>query len=184
MSLLTAENISLRRMNSDDVASFVDRYDSFSEDDPYWPHFFASESALQSKIAEDGFWSEDRGLLLICPKTYGDFIGFVSFGKTIAYYPHAREVTIRIFEKENRRKGYAMESLKLFSRFCYESFPLERLWAGTSTKNQATCRLFESAGYKLEGVWRKGLYIRGEYHDENIYSWLRSDYLGKDLPQN
>lgn len=66
-------------------------------------------------------------------------------------------VGILIAEKENRRKGYAMDSLKIIENFCFLVLRLEQLYCTISAKNTSSLKLFEAAGYKITGTrkhWR------------------------------
>jgi len=75
-----------------------------------------------------------------------------------------------------RKKGYCTEAVKLFIDFLFLSQPIERIQATTDNRNNASQRVLEKAGFKREGIMRKGLFMKGEWADISLYSILRQEW--------
>ena len=74
------------------------------------------------------------------------------------------------------RKGYGTEAAKALIRFGLEGLNLHRVEAGVATENIGSWRVLEKAGMTREGLRRKILPIRGEWHDNYLYAILDSDF--------
>jgi RimJ/RimL family protein N-acetyltransferase len=51
-----------------------------------------------------------------------------------------------------------------------------RIQAHTDTRNVASQRVLEKAGFKKEGTLRKNLFTRGQWTDTLLYSILREEW--------
>lgn len=74
-----------------------------------------------------------------------------------------------------RGTGAATRAVSLVSRWAFEALDLVRLQILTPTKNPASRRVAERAGFSNEGVLRAYRSIRGEQTDLVMYSLLPSD---------
>ena len=68
-----------------------------------------------------------------------------------------------------RGHGYAHETLRRISRSAHDYLALAQLAAEVAAENEASCRLFESAGYRQGGCLYAWRYHRGVAHDVRIY---------------
>jgi diamine N-acetyltransferase len=51
-----------------------------------------------------------------------------------------------------------------------------RIQACTDTRNLASQKVLEKAGFKKEGTMRKYFFIRGEFRDAYLYSILKEEW--------
>ena len=72
-------------------------------------------------------------------------------------------------------QGIAIQALKLLRRKAFEEFNLHRLWVETYEFHEDKLRLFEDAGFQLEGRLRKHVFKLGKYRDSLVYGLLRED---------
>ena len=63
------------------------------------------------------------------------------------------DVGIAIVDELNRKKGFALEALKLIREFAYNDLGLSQLNAMVSLDNIASNKLFKSAGYALDSSY-------------------------------
>jgi RimJ/RimL family protein N-acetyltransferase len=75
-----------------------------------------------------------------------------------------------------RGKGYCTEAVKIMVDYLFLSKSIERVQACTDTRNLASQKVLEKAGFKREGAMRRYLFIRGEWRDAFLYSIIREDW--------
>ena len=75
-----------------------------------------------------------------------------------------------------RRKGYGTEAIQLIVDHLFLTKDIVRIQAPTETRNIASQRALEKAGFLKEGIMRKSWYARGEYRDMYLYSILREEW--------
>jgi len=75
-----------------------------------------------------------------------------------------------------RGKGYGTEAVKLLSDYLFLSKDIVRIQAQTDPRNVASKRVLEKAGFTIEGILRKSLFVRGEWRDRALYSILREEW--------
>jgi RimJ/RimL family protein N-acetyltransferase len=66
---------------------------------------------------------------------------------------------------EHRRKGYASEAILLLLKYYFEELRYQKVTVSVHSNNQASIKLHESLGFKLEGVHRRTVYTEGRYFD-------------------
>jgi RimJ/RimL family protein N-acetyltransferase len=86
------------------------------------------------------------------------------------------EVSIYIGEKAWQGKGAASDSLRTLVKYGFEIINLHRIYAIIFEFNEASIKLFEKCGFRLEGKQREAHYVKGRYWDELIYGMLREEY--------
>jgi RimJ/RimL family protein N-acetyltransferase len=95
----------------------------------------------------------------------------------IVHVLSAGEVEIGYFVVPNeRKKGYATESIMIMIDYLFLSKNLERIQAKTDPENIASCKALEKAGFKREGILRKTFFNRGKWKDDCMYSILREEW--------
>lgn len=71
--------------------------------------------------------------------------------------------------KEYREKGYASEAITMVLRYFFRELRYQKATAHVYSFNEASMRLHESLGFKLEGRIRRMIYTGGEFYDDIIY---------------
>ena len=84
-------------------------------------------------------------------------------------------VGIGIWRSEDRGKGYGYDALVAVTRWAFDHLNLHRIELSCDTDNAAAIRIYEKAGFVLEGRRRRQHFQRGDYHDELIMGLLRED---------
>lgn len=106
----------------------------------------------------------------------GGFVGLIGI---IMGKPNYRSAEIWYkLNLDQWSKGFATEVVKGILAFCFKTLNLHRVEAGCASANLASAKVLLKAGFILEGVKRKTLPIRGEWHDGNSYGVLREDWVG------
>ena len=74
-----------------------------------------------------------------------------------------------------RGKGYCTEAVNVMVDYLFLSKEAVRIQAQTDTRNVASQRVLEKAGFKKEGTLRKNFFMRGNWTDTLLYSILREE---------
>jgi len=111
--------------------------------------FFIIEKKDGTKIGHIGGWTRGRGRTME--------IGF-------ALLPN------------ERRKGFGTEAIQMMIDHLFMTRDIARIQTSTDTKNEASQKALEKAGFTKEGMMRKSWYMRGEYRDHYLYSVLREEW--------
>jgi len=89
---------------------------------------------------------------------------------------HSAEVGYYIPAKfRSQGIGLAMMRL-LLDRVFGQGNDLNKIYATTSSNNEASIKLLERKGFKIDGRLREHYWIRGNRYDQLHYSMLRSDW--------
>jgi diamine N-acetyltransferase len=75
-------------------------------------------------------------------------------------------VGILIHKTEDRRHGYASDTLKALENYASETLGVRQLYACISEDNHPSIHLFEKAGYSLTGIKKKWLNTLSGWKDE------------------
>jgi len=70
-------------------------------------------------------------------------------------------------------RGIASAALRAFTPWAFQTFGLERIWAGVFSTNPASMRVLEKAGYAREAVLRSAVVKDGTLLDQVIYASVR-----------
>lgn len=62
------------------------------------------------------------------------------------------------------------EALKAVTLHAFQEFRLTRIYAVPFARNEASLRVLEKAGYKLEGIMRRSAIKDGEILDQYLYA--------------
>ena len=75
-----------------------------------------------------------------------------------------------------RGKGNGTEAVEIMVDYLFLSKDIMRVQACTDTRNLASQKVLEKAGFKKEGTMRKYFFLRGELRDVYVYSILREEW--------
>ncbi len=103
-------------------------------------------------------------------------IGLVGL-KDINYVNQSAEFYVIIGDRILQGKGYGTEATKLMFRYGFMELNLNRIQTKDFEENIGGWRADEKAGMKFEGRLRQSILRFGKYHDERLYSILRSEFL-------
>lgn len=108
--------------------------------------------------------NKDGMLLGIFSKKTSKHIGNISL-HMIDWRNRNAEVGVILGDKHARGKGYATEAICLVADHAFNKLNLRKLYAGMTKGNDASKRVFEKAGFKVEGILREHFYLGGRYID-------------------
>ena len=75
------------------------------------------------------------------------------------------DLGIMLFDKSQWSKGYGAESLRGITNYVFNVLKLHRICADYYSLNSASARMFEKAGFRIEGVFKDHFLLDGEYVD-------------------
>ena len=135
----------------------------------------ATETALEAfyKLATD---ASNAVVFVIVDKATQKPVG--TSGLYEIFWPGRRaEFRILIGEPSVFDKGYGTEATRLTVEYAFIRLNMEVVHLGVNSDNVRAVRAYEKAGFVREGVRRKFVYARGNYHDATVMSILREDYI-------
>jgi ribosomal-protein-alanine N-acetyltransferase len=82
--------------------------------------------------------------------------------------------------KDYWNKGIMTEAYSEVIKFGFERMKLNRIEATCKLANTASEKVMLKCGMTYEGIMRKKLFAKGDFHDLKLYSLLRSDWQKTD----
>jgi ribosomal-protein-alanine N-acetyltransferase len=165
--LLEGKTVNLRIVEKEDLslaAEWLNNLDFFGE---YNPLMQMSKADLEKMY--DNRSPEERWFVI--EKKDGSKVGSVSHrpvGK-------AQEIGYAILPSE-RKKGSCSEAVMIMVDYLFLSKDIGRVQAHTDVRNEGSQKVLGKAGFKKEGVIRKGAFFYGELRDCCLYSILREEW--------
>jgi ribosomal-protein-alanine N-acetyltransferase len=83
--------------------------------------------------------------------------------------------------KEFWNQGYTTEAFNEVIRFGFERMRLERVEATCKPANTASEKVMIKCGMQFEGILKKKLFAKGEFHDLKLYSLLKEDWEKRNI---
>ncbi len=165
--MLEGTNTNLRVMERKDLPLFTEW-----NNDPAFVGQYESLDQNSCEEVEKWYDSPRTGeKWFIIEKKNGDRIG------QILYLPKGPHYSIgyRVIPNE-RNKGHCTEAVRIIVDYLFLSKETVRIEAQTNSKNTASQRVLEKAGFTREGLIRKAAFISGEWKDAFLYSILREEW--------
>lgn len=166
----------LRTVRASDVDALYEARSNVESRGEYIPPRMGSEPGFRKEFEETGFWTEDKGFLLIVDPEDGRLLGSIAYFRPV-FYSDALEIAYQLFQGASRGKGIMTEVLRLFCSFLFSHRTVYRLQLAVHPDNVASRRVAEKAGFRKEGVLRKAVYHRGAHHDLEMFSLLRDEWV-------
>jgi RimJ/RimL family protein N-acetyltransferase len=174
--MLEGKYVNLRAMEPEDIPLLSDWLSNLEFQGQYTP-------LLQRSMAEwkklFGDISEDHKAFII-EKKNGTKIGLITY--FIVQGGPYRFLEIGYFMIMSERKhGYCTEAVQIFIDFLFLSQAIERVQATTDSRNSASQRVLQKAGFSKEGTMRKAIFMKGNYVDITLFSIIREDWKEKKI---
>jgi len=185
--VLETKRLILREWNEDDVDDLVDGLNNIEVSKwlAYIPHPFTKEHAERwirycRQIAEKGMDRTSFEFAIVL-KSEKKVIGGTSLSNINRIHGTAGG-GIWINAKYHGH-GYGTEAFGKRIEFAFDELMLRRLENGFFAGNEASARMQEKLGYKIEGLRRKAYICRadGEAKDEYITGLLKEEWVRADL---
>lgn len=74
-----------------------------------------------------------------------------------------------------RGKGCGQLIMRMIKEYCFNYLNMHRLWLAVMEYNTKARHVYEKAGFKTEGRYRKAIYRNGKYHDYILMSLLKEE---------
>lgn len=158
--------------------------DLLKTDEPYLVKYLNNPNVvryLSSKIpqpytSEDAKWwlqvGSKENAMVKAVQWNNEFCGVIGIYTQAFEYAHAAEIGYWLAEPFWNR-GIATEAIKAFSKLIFTTTNLKRLYNPVTTKNIASVRVMEKAGYQLEGTLKDSVCHHNELFDEKLFALLR-----------
>tara|TARA_B100000686_G_C16287573_1_gene711987 strand:+ start:92 stop:646 length:555 start_codon:yes stop_codon:yes gene_type:complete len=143
-----------------------------------------------TKYLETGFFPSDKAGLIDyignCNNLQNLFLGiFVKENQSyignirlhnINFVSRRGDIGILIGDSNIHGKGYGLEAIQLIVDYAFQYLNLNKVCAGANIENPASIRIFEKAGFVVEGTLRQQFYVDGRYTDCVQMGLLKSEY--------
>jgi ribosomal-protein-alanine N-acetyltransferase len=169
--MLEGKIINLRAMEPEDISLVSEWLNNLEFQGQYTPLIQRSKTEFFKRFSDI---SEDHKEFII-EKKDSTKIGLIIYFLVQGGPYHLLEIGYYMIMSE-RRHGYCTEAVQVFTDFLFLSKAIERIQATTSSKNAASQRVLQKAGFSEEGIIRKGVFMKGEYIDVTLFSILRQDW--------
>ncbi|MCT7984679.1 GNAT family N-acetyltransferase [Laspinema sp. A4] len=73
-------------------------------------------------------------------------------------------------------QGYMTEAVQALLAFGFQKTDLNRIQGRCKLANRPSARVMEKVGMKFEGILRQQMFIKGSFHDMNLYALVRKDW--------
>ena len=154
----------LRNAEEADISQIIQWWN-----DPEYMGEFQDTTEMSDEQIRNLYKCEDGSARFIIEKN-SKRIGHISAWKSFA----GMEIGFAIIPDE-RGKGYGTDAIMLMIDYLFDNTDVERIQARPRVRNVISRRVLENAGFSLEGIMRKGMFIRGEHRDMTLYSIIRDD---------
>jgi aminoglycoside 6'-N-acetyltransferase len=136
---------------------------------------FTPTHRLRARFAEDGLLGRDGGMLTVTAA--GAAVGRVEwFTSTWGRTDTSSCWTVAIgLVPAARGRGTGTAAQRHLARYLFAHTRAERVQAWTDHTNLAEQRALEKAGFTREGTLRSAQWRAGHWHDQVLYSVLRTD---------
>jgi len=170
--LLEGKTVNLRVREKEDLPLFAEWFSNLEFLGEYSGVRQTSKSDVE-KMDEEEKMHEMKDFFI--EKKDGTKIGLISHFHVL--HPAAKQLEIgySVIPTE-RRKGYCTEATKIIVDYLFLSKDTTRIQAATDTRNLASQKVLENAGFKKEGTLRKCHFSRGAWRDWLLYSILREEW--------
>jgi [ribosomal protein S5]-alanine N-acetyltransferase len=171
--MLRGERVHLRTVRERDLDDLYTNLNTLEYRGSYFPLGLQGEPTFRKAFDDNGFWAEGEGMLLMTDPD-DNVVGEIEFFP-ITNYLTGYELSYLLFGTEHAGKGYTTEAVQLLTAYLFARLRIERLQLNIHPDNAASRRVAEKAGYTLEGLMRSCWFHRGEFHDLEIWSMIRSE---------
>jgi RimJ/RimL family protein N-acetyltransferase len=172
--LLEGKLVNLRLVEKEDVPLLVEWWNSLEFQGEYFPVLQKSKTQALQEFENPSpvqVAMEHREFMI--EKKDGTRIGHIGYGKDILH--EWTEIGYDVVPSE-RRKGYAREAIQIIVDYLFLYKDIPRISVCTDARNNAAIRAAERAGFKREGIVRKGGFAKGKSVDACLLGILREEW--------
>ena len=169
--LASGPSIAIRKLAQSDFAAISHFEYSVSIAEPH-----SDPVRLAEIYEESGMWLEESGAVAIVENSTQRMVGTLQYYRS-APCIHGLEIGYVVHSKDDRRKGYAAQALRLLSDLLFSEKPgFFRQQLIIEVWNTASWKVAERGGFLREGVLRSCGFGDGDPADCFVYSRTMKDY--------
>ena len=172
--MLRGSKVHLRPIREADLPDLYTALSDLETRGDYFPLGVPSETRLRSQFGQNGFWSDDEGMLLITDLS-GAMVGEIEFFP-ITTYLHGYEISYQLFGSGHAGRGDTTEAVNLLVGYLFGRRQVNRMQLNIHPDNAASRRIAEKCGFMLEGRMRGCWFHQGRFHDLEVWSLLREEH--------
>ena len=120
--------------------------------------------------------SSDDEKFFIISTLKGEPIGTIGLNEIDCRSRNAEWGRFMIGDKRFLGKGYAHEAMYLSVQYAFLHLNLHRLYLKVFSWNKRARSMYESFGFKKEGILREHVFKDGKYHDVVVYGMLADEF--------
>lgn len=117
-------------------------------------------------------------IFAIATKADDQHIGNIKLGR-IHWIHRTGELGLMIGEKSAWGKGHGYDATDLLLAYAFRSLNLQKVTLGVHATNTAAVKVYEKAGFVIEGRHRRQSFVDGQYLDGLSMGILREDWERK-----
>jgi diamine N-acetyltransferase len=106
-----------------------------------------------------------------------EFVGVTSL-KNISSLDRHAEYAMVIASTKNMGKGYGKAASIRMIQYGFDTLNLRKIYMSALAGNEKTIHLYESIGFRREGVFRQHVFRDGGYEDLAWFSLFREEFTG------
>ena len=104
-----------------------------------------------------------------------ELIGAIGFSHVDLVHRNAM-LKMFIGDEQNRGHGYGKEAIKLLLDYGFNNLNLNNIMLKVYSCNTRAIKVYESLGFKKNGVRHRSHYFKGEFYDEIYMEILKDEY--------
>jgi RimJ/RimL family protein N-acetyltransferase len=151
--------------------------DSARVNEVYRPSDWNSHQEWWSNIGKDA----SKVIFAIRKQGSKDIIGYVQIINISGIHQSAH-IGVRIGEAADRGHGYGREATSLAIDYCWNHLNLGRISLTVFKTNERALKLYSSAGFEMEGLLRRAMFIDGQWVDVVLMSMLHPSRVNRQQP--
>jgi len=152
------------------------------EKDPVVTRFLSfDEERTYEDVVTEGLYnkfSKERIDLTIVARESGEPVGRIHISRIDRHSDSLDITKFYIGDPKMWGKGIGREIMNEVLEYCFTFLHMERVTLDYYTGNKRASTLYESLGFKSEGVARNATKKDGRYYDLHLMSMLRSEFFG------
>lgn len=173
--VLTTPRLDLKAFTIEDASPFFQL-----RSDPQFVKYLSTYPMSELKEAQNFIesilsdFNSKKGISWkISLKGSDQLIGYIGFWRMEKQ--HLRTEVGFGMAREFQNKGYMSEALHKILHYGFDTLLMHSTMANIDARNQASERLLQKIGFRLEAQFREDYYFDGEFLDSHIYCLLRED---------
>lgn len=164
-TLIESKRLKLLLTQKNDIYKIMSM-ETHSDNKPYvTPYSYQEHGQMIS--------SENEIHASIRDKNSHELLGFVILGglKNASRALECRRIVIN-----KKGQGFGHETIQVMKKYCFEHLKFHKLWLDAIEENQRAIHLYETEGFKKEGILRDHVKKEDGYHSLIVFSMLVSEY--------